>query len=96
MASRSATFPDGLANRSGQVGKNLMFHPFAAVGGIFPQALDSWAGPIGSVIFSHEFYETDPRRKGYVAALREADADFMELIDRMIARTDSRPAEVGA
>jgi choline dehydrogenase-like flavoprotein len=62
LNSRSPSFPDGLANRGGIVGKNLMFHPFAAVAGIFPQALDSWAGPIGSVIFSHEFYETDPRR----------------------------------
>jgi choline dehydrogenase-like flavoprotein len=62
LNSRSPAYPDGLANRSGLVGKNLMFHPFAAVGGVFPQALDSSFGPIGSIIFSHEFYETDPRR----------------------------------
>ena len=62
LNSRSARFPDGLANRSGLVGKNLMFHPFASVGGVFEQELDSTAGPIGSIIFSHEFYETDPPR----------------------------------
>ncbi len=62
LNSRSTRFPDGLANRAGVVGKNLMFHPFAAVGGVFPQSLDSSIGPIGSIIFSHEFYETDPRR----------------------------------
>jgi choline dehydrogenase-like flavoprotein len=62
LNSRSPRFPDGLANRSGKVGKNLMFHPFASVGGVFPQALDSSLGPIGSIVFSHEFYETDPRR----------------------------------
>lgn len=62
LNSRSATFPEGLANRNGLVGKNLMFHPFAAVGGVFPHVVDSTIGPIGSVIFSHEFYETDPRR----------------------------------
>jgi choline dehydrogenase-like flavoprotein len=62
LNSRSAAFPDGLANRSGLVGKNLMFHPFAAVGGVFPQPLDSAIGPIGSIVFSHEFYETDPGR----------------------------------
>ncbi len=62
LNSRSAAFPDGLANRSGLIGKNLMFHPFAAVGGIFPHFFESWAGPIGSIVFSHEFYETDPRR----------------------------------
>jgi choline dehydrogenase-like flavoprotein len=65
LNSRSPRFPDGLANRSGLVGKNLMFHPFAAVGGIFPDRLDSFTGPIGSVIFSHEFYETDLSR-GFV------------------------------
>jgi choline dehydrogenase-like flavoprotein len=39
-----------------------MFHPFASVGGVFSEALDSSAGPIGSIVFSHEFYETAPRR----------------------------------
>ena len=29
LNSRSTLFPDGLANRSGLVGKNLMFHPYA-------------------------------------------------------------------
>ncbi len=62
LNSRSAAFPDGLANRSGLVGKNLMFHPFASVAGIFAEQLDSYEGPIGSLLFSHEFYETDPAR----------------------------------
>ncbi len=68
LNSRSPRFPDGLANRSGLVGKNLMFHPFAALGGLFPEALDSYKGPIGSIMFSHEFYETDAGRdfvRGY-------------------------------
>jgi choline dehydrogenase-like flavoprotein len=39
-----------------------MFHPFASVGGVFSEELDGLYGPIGSVMFSHEFYETDPRR----------------------------------
>jgi choline dehydrogenase-like flavoprotein len=62
LNSRSARFPNGLANRSGLVGKNLMFHPFASVGGVFDEGFASWAGPIGSIIFSHEFYETDSAR----------------------------------
>ena len=62
LNSRSRHFPDGLANRSGLVGKNLMFHCFASVGGVFPEPLESMKGPIGACIFSHEFYETDPRR----------------------------------
>jgi YD repeat-containing protein len=65
LNSRSRQFPDGLANRNGLVGKNLMFHPFGAVTGVFEEPLDSVVGPIGSILASHEFYETDERR-GFV------------------------------
>ena len=60
LNSRSKLFPDGLANRSGLVGKNLMFHPYAMVTGIFDEPLESYKGPTGCCIMSHEFYETDP------------------------------------
>ena len=36
-----ASFPDGIANRSGLVGKNLMFHPYALVHGYADEVLDS-------------------------------------------------------
>ena len=35
LNSKSTQFPDGLANSSGLVGKNLMFHPVAFVQGLF-------------------------------------------------------------
>ena len=35
LNSTSNQFPDGLANRSGLVGRNLMFHPYASINGIF-------------------------------------------------------------
>ncbi|HLZ07605.1 MAG TPA: GMC family oxidoreductase, partial [Chloroflexota bacterium] len=69
LNSRSSLFPDGLANRSGLVGKNLMFHPVAVVSGVVPEALDSSIGPIGSSLYSHEFYETSEKRgfvRGYM------------------------------
>ena len=62
LNSRSRAFPDGLANRAGMVGKCLMFHPFATASGILPDAVESYQGPIGCSIFSHEFYETDEAR----------------------------------
>lgn len=37
--------------------------------------------------------ETDARRRGYVAALKESDADLMQVMDRIIAKSDKR-AEV--
>ena len=43
--SASARFPDGLANSSGLVGKNLMFHPHARIAGWFDQMLDPYSGP---------------------------------------------------
>ncbi|MBI4517823.1 MAG: GMC family oxidoreductase [Deltaproteobacteria bacterium] len=65
LNSRSKLFPDGLANRSGLVGKNLMFHPYAMVTGIFDEPLEGYKGPTGCCIMSQEFYETD-RSRGFV------------------------------
>jgi choline dehydrogenase-like flavoprotein len=68
LNSRSALYPDGLANRTGLVGRNLMFHPYASVRGIFRERLEGFKGPIGCSIISQEFYETDPGRdfvRGY-------------------------------
>jgi choline dehydrogenase-like flavoprotein len=65
LNSRSALFPDGLANGTGLVGRNLMFHPYAVVRGIFQERLDGFKGPIGCSVISQEFYETD-RARGFV------------------------------
>jgi choline dehydrogenase-like flavoprotein len=65
LNSRSQQFPDGLANRSGLVGKNLMFHPYAMVTGIFDEPLEGYKGPMGCCFMSQEFYETDLTR-GFV------------------------------
>jgi choline dehydrogenase-like flavoprotein len=65
LNSRSKHFPDGLANRSGLVGRNLMFHPYAMVTGIFDEPLEGHKGPPGCCIMSQEFYDTD-RTRGFV------------------------------
>ena len=65
LNSASAQFPDGLANGSGLVGRNLMMHPYAAVVGYFDEPLDSWLGPAGQSIHSMQFYETHANR-GFV------------------------------
>lgn len=67
LNSTSRSFPQGLANSSGLVGKNLMFHPYAAIQGIFDEPLDGYKGP-HKAIQSQEFYETDADRgflRGY-------------------------------
>ena len=68
LNSRSKLFPDGLANSSGLVGKNLMLHPYAMIRGVFDEPLEGYKGPMGCCLMSHEFYETDPARdfvRGY-------------------------------
>lgn len=67
LNSTSKHFPDGLANSSGLVGKNLMFHPYASIQGLFDAPLDGHNGPHKSIL-SQQFYETDPARgflRGY-------------------------------
>ena len=65
LNSKSAQHPDGLANSSGLVGKNLMFHPYALITGVFDEELDGRRGPMCCSFWSHEFYETDASR-GFV------------------------------
>ena len=55
-------FPNGLANNSGLVGKNLMLHPLAYVEGVFAENIDSHIGPQGCCVYSHEFYESKKDR----------------------------------
>ena len=64
LNSTSASFPDGLANSSGTLGKNLMLHPYAAIEAVFPEPLDGARGP-HKCVACHEFYETDLQR-GFV------------------------------
>jgi choline dehydrogenase-like flavoprotein len=61
----SGSSPDGLANSSGLVGKRLMLHPYSLVLGRMEENLQSWRGPNGQMIESHQFYETDESR-GFV------------------------------
>jgi choline dehydrogenase-like flavoprotein len=67
LNSKSERFPNGIANSSGLVGRNLMFHPYGAIFGYFNEETDGWRGP-GNTMWSQEFYETDPSRgflRGY-------------------------------
>ena len=68
LNSKSKLFPDGLANRSGMVGKNLMFHPLTGVSGVFSEPMKGHEGPMACSILSQEFYETGTTRnftRGY-------------------------------
>jgi choline dehydrogenase-like flavoprotein len=59
LMSESSRFPDGLANSSGMVGRNLMFNGAATSRGEFPEVINGHRGPVVSRI-SHHTYELDP------------------------------------
>jgi choline dehydrogenase-like flavoprotein len=63
--STSARFPDGLANSSGLLGRNLMLHPTAMGVAVYDEPLTTFRGPAGQNVHSYEFYETDESR-GFV------------------------------
>ena len=65
LNSSSGIYPDGLANSSGLVGRNLMFHPSGFVTGVFNENLQAFRGPLGAFLHCQEFYETDSDR-GFV------------------------------
>lgn len=65
LLSASRAHPDGLANSSGLVGRNLMFHTRAKVVGLFDEAFASWQGHYGEAIHSYQYYESDTSR-GFV------------------------------
>ncbi|WP_368680762.1 GMC family oxidoreductase (plasmid) [Rhodococcus opacus] len=60
--STSQQFPDGLANRSGLVGKRLQLHPLATILGVYDTDLESWRGPFGESVTSSQFAESDISR----------------------------------
>jgi phage tail protein X len=78
----SAKFPNGIANSSGLVGKNLMFHPYALTYGYVDEPLDGNHGP-PLCLWSQEFYETDPGRdfvRGYTFQFGRGVGSILEAI----------------
>jgi len=74
LNSKSKNFPNGIANSSGMVGKNLMLHPLGWVEGKFSKFLKSYDGPQGCSIASSQFLTQKNKnfQKGYlIQILRE-------------------------
>jgi len=64
LNSASSRFPDGLANSSGWVGRNLMHNSHSFVRMVFERRLNDFKGVQVSRII-HHFYESDPKRGFY-------------------------------
>ena len=64
LMSASPKHPDGLANSSGMVGRNLMFNTYSQVHAIFEHELNEYKSvQVTRVV--HDFYDHDPKRGFY-------------------------------
>jgi choline dehydrogenase-like flavoprotein len=64
LMSSSTRFPNGLANSSGLVGKNLMFNGNSGTTGVYEHAVNDWKGPMVTRN-ALDFYNSDPARGFY-------------------------------
>ncbi len=64
LNSASEAHPDGLANSSGFVGRNLMFNSHSRARALFEHPLNDFKG-VQVTRMLHEFYESDPARGFY-------------------------------
>lgn len=62
--SESSRFPDGLANSSGFVGKNLMFNGSSRAAGLFEHPINAHKS-IATTRVIHDFYSIDPKHGFY-------------------------------
>ncbi len=87
LNSASGRHPNGLANSSDQVGRNLMVHPWPQIYGYIDEELDGDRAPM-TVMWSKEFYETDPSRgfvRGYTLQFARGTGPANEAITSMAA-----------
>jgi choline dehydrogenase-like flavoprotein len=64
LMSTSRTFPDGLANSSGMVGRCLMWNGNVSAWGTFPEPLNEYKS-VEVTRIVHDFYDADPKRGFY-------------------------------
>jgi choline dehydrogenase-like flavoprotein len=85
LASRPPGHPDGIANSSGLVGRNLMLHVSAYAFARFAERIDGWQGPFGVAIASREFAETDPAsgfQRGHIISVLRGGSPLMTALAR--------------
>ena len=69
--------------------KNLMFHPYAMVSGLFQDGLQTYKGPLANMILCQEFYETDPAKnfvRGYTYQVARSSGPISTACGYMFGR----------
>ena len=75
LNSANDAHPDGLANSSGFVGRNLMCNSFIGASAVFEHPLNEFKG-VQVTRVTHEYYESDPARGFYGGGGIDARAGF--------------------
>ena len=90
LQSRNDHWPDGLANRSGLVGRNLMFHATQTFA-LWPSKRLAGTGPRKSIAFT-DFYEVDGQRYGSVQStgFELGYGEFLMHLYRLFDRSATR------
>jgi len=89
LNSASAQHPDGLANSSGFVGRNLMYNSHANVRSTFAEQLNDYKGVQVSRMV-HDFYDSDPERGFYGGGGIDA-RPFMAATPMLFSLAGARP-----
>ena len=89
LNSASSQFPDGLANSSGYVGRNLMLNSHSNVRMLYDRQLNDYKGPQVSRMI-HHFYESDESRGFYGGGGIDA-RPFMAAVPLMFSLGGARP-----
>ncbi len=89
LNSANATHPDGLANSSGYVGRNLMYNSHGLVHATFEHALNDYKG-VQCTRVMFDYYETDPARGFYGGGGLDA-RPFLHATPIMYALTGQPP-----
>ncbi len=89
LNSANSQFPDGLANSSGFVGRNLMYNSHSNVRMLFDRQLNDYKGPQVSRMI-HHFYETDESRGFYGGGSIDA-RPFIAAVPLLFSLAGARP-----
>lgn len=90
LMSSSNRFPNGLANSSGMVGKNLMFDCGLAVRGLFDHPLNDYKS-IQTTRVVHDYYDSDPKRGFYGGGGLDARFDWYPISFALGAMPEDTP-----
>ena len=91
LNSASDAHPNGLANSSGFVGRNLMWNSHSSAGALFEHPLNDFKGVQVTRII-HDFYETDPARGFYGGGGMDA-RPFTAAVPIQFANDGGPPAQ---